>query len=146
RIRCLCLRHSSDVEAHAGLVEHDCMPRTIEMQLAIAAARASFFERCGIGDLPELASLAPKADYGAQRYIKRSIRFFGELLRRGQHTEQIFANTHWAAHGGYRDLVQLAVGFVVRQRRIQLGDTSESRVESRTGLLLIGCVQLDAEE
>ena len=109
------LADGADVERHAGDVErHGPMPG-VQVELAEAAAAGGLLQRGGIGHARGLPSLAPEPDDGPLRDIERAAGRLRQILRRREDGEQILADRHRATDGGRGDLVQLAVGPVVRE-------------------------------
>jgi hypothetical protein len=140
------LADGTDVQRHARYVErHGSIPG-IQVELAEAAAAGRFSQRGGIGHARGLSRLAPEPDDRPLRDVERAAGGFRQVLRCSENGEQILADGHRAADAGPGDVVQLAVGPVVRENALEISDAIEGGAERLFGHLLARRVNRDPDE
>ena len=101
---------------------------SVQSQILVSDECQGFSKLCGGGHLLRPAGAAPEVDHRLDRGIECPAGLLGDGLPIGKDGPQLFADRYRPPlSGGVTQPVQLALGLIVAEDVIELGDAVESR-------------------
>ena len=140
-VRGAALRDAAEVEQHAGFGQARGASAGIQLELRVAHQRPRAGEGSAVRHLRGPARPPPEAHDGADGGVESASTPASPFLGGGQHAEEVGSDGNGRTAGAAAQRHQLAVGTVVAEDLVQIGDAREGGVGGLPRLLRAARVQ-----